>query len=57
MKKVNLKGGGIEYVKDAEEKSVGKENKKIPKNIKAKDLSDKQVRELVYALSKKNNLI
>jgi hypothetical protein len=54
MKKRTLKNGGIEYTKSDEE-TTSKDKLKAVK--KPSDLKDSDVKELVYLLAKKNNLI
>ncbi len=54
MKKTTLKSGAIEYLPTEEEKT-SKEKYKAAK--KASDLTDSDLKDLVYKLAKKANLL
>ena len=54
MKKTITKGGAIELIETAEEKA-GKDKYKAVK--KAADLSSSQMKDLVYVLAKRANLL
>lgn len=53
MKKITYKSGAVEYVPDESEQKI----KDKYQGKKAKDLTDSQVKELVYELAKRANLI
>ena len=52
MKKTKTKSGAVEYIRDTKEKEWKKLGKKKPK-----DLTDLQVKELVFALARKANIL
>ncbi len=54
MKKIVIKGGAIEYI-PTEEELVSKDKFKAKK--KASDLTDSDIKELVFKLAKKANLL
>ncbi len=54
MKKIKLPSGAIEYVDTAEEKES---KKKYRTKKKPSDLTDAQVKELVFALARRANLL